>query len=104
MPVTIDTYNKIKEKYGNISLWAEHADNRSKLGMGDISFFDKEETLQLLNPNIILVGFNISEKILRIFGNFHPDKSVGQDYKTKHYTEYYKLSAMKALSSISCRS
>ena len=88
MPVTIDTYNKIKEKYGNISswaLWAEHADNRSKIGMDDISFFDNpsHETLQLLNPNIILVGLNISEKILRTFGNFHPDKSIAQDYKTR---------------------
>jgi len=37
----------------------------------------------LLNPNIILVGLNISEKILRTFGNFHPDKTTAQDYKTR---------------------
>ena len=86
--ITIDTYNKIKEKYGNISswaLWTEHTDNRSKTGMGDISFFENpsQTTLQLLNPNIILVGLNISEKINRVFGNFHPDKTSSQDYKTR---------------------
>lgn len=86
--ITIDTYNKIKEKYGNISSWAvwtEQADARSKLGMGDISFFENpsETTLELLNPNIIFVGLNISEKIRRVFGNFHPDKTSAQDYKTR---------------------
>jgi hypothetical protein len=86
--LNIDTYNKIKEKYGNISswaIWAEPLDIRSKVGMEDISFFENpsDKTLDLLNPNIILVGLNISEKILRTFGNFHPDKTSAQDYKTR---------------------
>ena len=86
--LTIDTYNKIKEKYGNISswaLWTEPVDIRSKLSMEDILFFENpsHKTLELLNPNIILVGLNISEKILRTFGNFHPDKTSAQDYKTR---------------------
>jgi len=86
--ISIDTYNKIKEKYGNISswaLWKNPVDIRSKLDMEDISFFENpsQETLQSLNPNIILVGLNISEKILRTFGNFHPDKTSAQDYKTR---------------------
>jgi hypothetical protein len=63
--ISIDAYNKIKDKYGNISswaLWAEDADIRSKKGMDDISFFENpsQSTLDLLNPNIILVGLNIS--------------------------------------------
>lgn len=85
--ITIETYNKIKEKYGNTSSWAlwTKDDNRSKSGMEDISFFENpsETTLNLLNPNIILVGLNISEKIGRIFGNFHPEKTTAQDYKTR---------------------
>lgn len=86
--VTMDTYNKIKEKYGTLSswaLWKEPTDFRSKIGMEDISFFENpsEKTLELLNPNIILVGLNISEKILRTFGNFHPDKTSAQDFKTR---------------------
>ena len=53
--------------------------------MGDISFFENpsNKILDLLNPNIILVGLNISEKIHRTFGNFHPDKMSAQDYKTR---------------------
>jgi hypothetical protein len=85
--LTMDTFTKIKEKYGNISSWAiwrEDVDTRSKAGMDDISFFEHpEQTLHLLNPNIILVGLNISEKIQRVFGNFHPDKPTAQDYKTR---------------------
>jgi hypothetical protein len=86
--ITIESYNKIKEKYGNISSWAvwtEQVNIRSKLGMDDISFFQNptQITLNVLNPNIILVGLNISEKIKRVFGNFHPDKTSAQDYKTR---------------------
>jgi hypothetical protein len=86
--LTIDTYNKIKETYGDVSswaLWTEPVDIRSKSGMGDVSFFENPspETLVSLNPNIVLVGLNISEKIPRPFGNFHPDKTSAQDYKTR---------------------
>jgi hypothetical protein len=86
--IHIDTYNKIRERYGNVSSWAvwlEDVDTRTKTGMGDISFFENpsNKILDLLNPNIILVGLNISEKILRTFGNFHPDKMSAQDYKTR---------------------
>ena len=86
--ITINAYNIIKEKYGNISswaLWTEHLDNRSKIGMDDISFFENpsQSTLESLNPNIILVGLNIYEKIGKIFGNFHPDKTSAQDFKTR---------------------
>jgi hypothetical protein len=85
--LTIDKYDKIKEKYGDVSSWAvwnESVDNiRPKSGMGDISFFENPsyETLDLLNPNVILVGLNISEKIPRTFGNFHSDKA--NDYKIR---------------------
>ena len=86
--VTIDTYNKIREKYGALSSWAlwnEPEDIKTKVGMDDISFFENpsNKTLASLNPNIILVGLNISEKIQRTFGNFHPDKTNAQDYKTR---------------------
>jgi hypothetical protein len=86
--LSIDTYNKIREKYGSLSSWAvwnEPEDIKTKVGMDDISFFENpsDKTLASLNPNIILVGLNISEKIERTFGNFHPDKTNAQDYKTR---------------------
>jgi len=85
--ITIESYNKIKEKYGNISSWAIWSEEniKSKSGMDDILFFENPTPmiLNILNPNIILVGLNISEKIERVFGNFHPDKTTAQDYKTR---------------------
>ena len=88
MTISLESYNTIKEKYGNISSWALWSDNvniRSKLEMNTISFFENptQITLNILNPNIVLVGLNISEKIERVFGNFHPDKTTAQDYKTR---------------------
>jgi hypothetical protein len=54
--------------------------------MGDISFFEdpKEELLAMLNPEVILVGLNISRPIQRPFGNFYPDYPEAQDYKLRH--------------------
>jgi hypothetical protein len=83
--LTLEAYNKIKEKYGYTSSWAVWSEQNihSKSGMDDISFFENPN-ISILNPNIILVGLNISEKIERIFGNFHPDKKSAQDYKTRY--------------------
>ena len=83
-----EQYDYIKEKYGHMSSWAiwSKQNGKSKSGMDDISFFynPSNTILDTLNPNIILVGLNISEKIDRVFGNFHPDKSKAQDYKTRY--------------------
>ena len=58
----------------------------SKSNMEDISFFENPTitTLNSLNPNIILVGLNISKHIPKLFNNFHPNYSSAQDYKTRY--------------------
>ena len=81
-------YEKIKAKYGSMSswaIWSEQGEN-IKSNMGDISFFENPTitTLKSLNPNIILVGLNISKHIPKLFSNFHPDYSSAQDYKTRY--------------------
>lgn len=86
--MNLETYNIIKEKYGNISSWAIweiYKDNRNKNKMDNIDFLinPTPSFLNILNPNIVLVGLNISEKIERTFGNFHPIKTSAQDYKTR---------------------
>lgn len=86
--MNLETYNIIKEKYGNISSWAIweiYNDNRNKNKIDNIDFFinPTPSFLNILNPNIVLVGLNISEKIERTFGNFHPIKTSAQDYKTR---------------------
>ena len=86
--ISNERYDYIKEKYGHMSSWAiwSKQNGKTKSGMEDISFFynPSKKTLETLNPNIILVGLNISEKIDRVFGNFHPDKTKAQDYKTRY--------------------
>ena len=87
--ITMKKFNAIKEKYGHMSSWAiwgkQLNPKKPKDNMGDISFFEKpdKELLKKLNPNIILVGLNISKEIDRKFGNFHPYYSSAQDYKTR---------------------
>jgi hypothetical protein len=82
-----DKYDKIKLKYGKMSSWAIWSEQEKNItsGMDDISFFENPPLLmlKLLNPNIILVGLNISKEINRVFGNFHPNYSSAKDYKIR---------------------
>jgi len=86
--LSLEKYEYIKNKYGHMSSWAiwSKQNGKPKSGMDDISFFynPSQAILNTLNPNIILVGLNISERIDRVFGNFHPNTSKAQDYKTRY--------------------
>jgi hypothetical protein len=86
--ITLEKYENIKSKYGNMSSWAIWAEQLDtiKSGMGDISFFENPTitTLNMLKPNIILVGLNISKDIPKNFSNFHPNYSQNNDYKTRY--------------------
>ena len=75
----------IKSKYGHMASWAIWAnkDIKEKSNMDDISFFENIKNIKF-NPNIILVGLNISEKIKRPFGNFHSENSSAHDYKIRY--------------------
>jgi hypothetical protein len=86
--MNLTEYEKIKKKYGSMSswaIWSEQGEN-IKSNMEDISFFENPTTttLNTLNPNIILVGLNISKHIPKLFNNFHPNYSSAQDYKTRY--------------------
>ena len=80
--------DSVRKKYGHYASWAVWGAEglTPKSGMGDISFFEdpREELLATLNPEVILVGLNISRPIQRPFGNFHPDYPEAQDYKLRH--------------------
>jgi hypothetical protein len=69
-----DKYLEIKEKYGNESswaIWSEMLDTNTS-NMSDISFFDDKNISKELNPQIIMVGLNISEPLSgKSFSNFH---------------------------------
>lgn len=87
--ITNDHYERIKKKYGHMSSWAIYVDKKEekeKSEVGNTSFFENPNRLTMtkLNPNIILVGLNISEKIKQIFGNFHSSSPSAQDYKIRY--------------------
>ena len=85
--MTLEKYQFIKESYGNMcswAIWSDQTNKKVKSGMDDISFFNNPSILNVLNPNVVLVGLNISKEIPIIFGNFHPTNSSAQDYKTRY--------------------
>lgn len=84
-----DKFEFIKEKYGHHASWAVWADGglKPKDNIGDISIFDMEKNVSLLsqlNPNIVLVGLNISRPIETPFANFHDPRSQAMDYKIRY--------------------
>ena len=79
----------IKKKYGHYASWAIWADGgeKPKDNVGNLSVFNIEtnaELLQQLNPNIILVGLNISRRIKLPLGNFHDVRSQAMDFKIRY--------------------
>lgn len=82
-------YLNIKKKYGHYASWAIWAKqgDKPKSNIGDLSIFDIVENsklTELLNPNIIMIGLNISRPIEYELGNSHDKKSQSQDYKIRY--------------------
>jgi len=75
-----------KSKYGLQASWAVWADegDTPKSNMGDLSIFERDETLSKLNPNIVLVALNVSLDgvVLKPFQNFHG--KIGGAYKIRY--------------------
>ncbi|MGD0802603.1 MAG: hypothetical protein ABSA11_00830 [Candidatus Bathyarchaeia archaeon] len=80
----------IKKKYGHHASWAIWADvgEKPKDNVGDLSVFDIKYNpglLQQLNPDIILVGLNVSRGMMEVpLANFHDARSVSQDFKIRY--------------------
>ena len=96
--ITKEHYIEILEKYGEFASWAVWAaeDLKPKSNIGDMSLFNltvNPTLLEMLNPNVIMVGLNFSRTIEKIpFVNFHDKRPQGQDYKLRYAfrdTEYY---------------
>ena len=73
------TYELIKKKHGGYASWAIWAIPEvwegagSRANMNDVSFFEDDQILTKLNPNIVLVALNFSipVKFEKPFQNFH---------------------------------
>jgi hypothetical protein len=84
-----DKFELIKEKYGHYASWAVWADgtHKPKENVGDLSLFETTEhygLLKQLNPNVVLVGLNISRRIQSALGNFHDGRPSSMDYKIRY--------------------
>jgi hypothetical protein len=84
--ISIEKFEKIKEKYGFVASWAIWAEveDTPKSKVSDLTIFCNKEILKLLNPQVILVGLNISrDDIEKPLANFHSPLSKAQDYKLR---------------------
>ena len=84
--ISQNTFNLIKAKYGYWASWAVWAEEGEtpKSNIGDLSIFDTDDVLSVLNPNVIFVGLNISRgAITTPLANFHDKRSEATDYKIR---------------------
>lgn len=83
-------YLEIAKKYGEFASWAVwvNEDLKPKSNIGDLSIFDLElnpKLLEIINPNVIMVGLNFSRTMKgEVFANFHDKRPQGQDYKIRN--------------------
>lgn len=78
---------EISNSHGGYASWAVWIDEdiKPKSNMGDMSIFDLNENPQLLNilnPNVIMVGLNISKVIEKPLSNFHG--AIGGAFKIRY--------------------
>ena len=87
--VTRKVFEKIKSNYGNCASWAVWAKQgeKPKSNVGDLTVLNPDSNPHLLtqlNPQIILVGLNISRNLgIEPLANFHDSKSKATDYKIR---------------------
>ena len=82
------TYELIKKKHGGYASWAIWAIPEvwegagSRANMNDVSFFEDDQILTKLNPNIVLVALNFSNdaEFEKVFQNFHGEGRGCCDY------------------------
>ena len=82
------TYELIKKKHGGYASWAIWAIPEvwegagSRANMNDVSFFEDDQILTKLNPNIVLVALNFSNdaEFEKDFQNFHGEGRGCCDY------------------------
>jgi len=82
-----EKFELIKAKYGHWiswAIWAEAGD-KPKSNIGDLSVFEGDSFLEQLNPEIVLVGLNISRGDIKYpLANFHDVRSEATDYKIRY--------------------
>ena len=87
--VNLDTFEKIKNKYGDCGSWAIWAQSgdKPKSNIGDLTVLDpsiNKKLLSQLKPEYVFVGLNFSSiDELVPFANFHSPSPKAQDFKIR---------------------
>ena len=82
-------FDQINKCYGDVGSWAVWAEvgDKKKSNIGDLSVLNpdkNQDLLSTLNPEIVLVGLNISRGGIKNFSNFHDPDSKANDYKIRY--------------------
>lgn len=84
------TYDKLKEKYGFLSSWALWSlpTNSPKSNTSDLSIFNNNNLLSLLNSDYVFVGLNVSKNKdineNKYWWNFHSNSPHQNDFKLRY--------------------
>lgn len=85
--ISKEKFDFIKEKYSHWTSWAiwREAGDTPKSNIGDLSIFEGNDFLQYLNPEVVLVGLNISRGDIKYpLANFHDIRPEATDYKIRY--------------------
>ena len=86
---TREKFDFIKDKYAYCASWAiwSDEDEKPKSNIGDLTILDPDSNKNLLsqlNPNVVLLGLNISRGDIKIpFANFHDKRPEATDFKIR---------------------
>lgn len=80
--ITSEKLNEIKNKYGKVASFAiwKHKEENEKSNIDDLSIIQHDK----LNSKFIIVGLNVSNKIIIDFSNFHSNSKYANDYKLRY--------------------
>ena len=87
--ITREKFDFIKDKYAYCASWAiwSDEDERPTSNIGDLTILDPDSNKNLLsqlNPNVVLLGLNISRGDIKIpFANFHDKRPEATDFKIR---------------------
>ena len=87
--ITREKFDFIKDKYAYYASWAiwSDEDEKPKSNIGDLTILDPDSNKNLLsqlNPNVVLLGLNISRGDIKIpFANFHDKRPEATDFKIR---------------------
>lgn len=85
-------YESLKAKYGHVASWAvwKRPNGSLKSNVGDVSMFDNDNILEVLNDRYVFVGLNgsgVHDDFMdmdRPWHNFHSSSPRGNDYKLRY--------------------